>query len=221
MKKLFDIVKKYFLSRTFEEDGFVYEFMSVLERDDSVITGDVGFIVNVRLPNPKQSYCTEKFNEDILKFVENFQRYLGENFSFSLNLLVDGESDGPNLYISPEKQEELIERFNERIKKPSQYDFRIRWYKSNYFYEMDQQNVMIHLNYDIFDSKFEVDNLNKKELHDVVQKITEEMYDSDEVRVGLEDICYEVLDGEMKLSTLDDSYYEVTYNIKRIEGIKV
>lgn len=218
MKKLFEIVKKFLLSRTFEQDGFVYEFMSILERDDSVFTGDIGFIVNVRLPNPKQSYCTEKFNEDILKFVENFQRYLGENFSYSLNLLVDGKADAPKLYINPEKQEELIERINEQIKKPTKY-FKIRWY--NYFYEMDQQNVMIHFNYDIFDSEFKVDNLNKKEFNKVVHKITELIYDTDDIRAGLEDICYEVLDGELKLSTLPDSYYEVTYNIKRIEGIKV
>jgi len=222
---LLPIIKKYFLSRTFEESGFVYHFLSVLERDDSFVKGDVGFIVDVKLPIPGQSYCTEKFNDDILNFIGNFQKYLGENFSYSLNLLVDGNNDAPDLYISPEKQDELIEKINEISSfEMGDYQGKFKWYRPKHeLYEMDQENIMIHLNFDLFDvtkNSKPIDKLETPFLHTSLQ-IIDLISDNYDFRNIVEGIVIDVLESEIKLGTVDNSYYEVSYSLKRIEGIKV
>lgn len=222
---LLPIIKKYFLSRTFEESGFVYHFLSVLERDDSFVKGDVGFIVDVKLPIPGQSYCTEKFNDDILNFIGNFQKYLGENFSYSLNLLVDGNNDAPDLYISPEKQDELIEKINEISSfEMGDYQGKFKWYRPKHeLYEMDQENIMIHLNFDLFDvteNSKPIDKHKTPFLHTSL-KIIDLISDNYDFRNIVEGIVIDVLESEIKLGTVDNSYYEVSYSLKRIEGIKV
>ena len=226
---LFPVIKKYFLSRTFEESGFVYHFFSVLERDDSIVKGDVGFIVDVKLPMPGQSYCTEKFNDDILNFVGNFQKYLGENFSYSLNLLIEGNGDAPDLYISPEKQGELIEKVNEiHSFEMGDYQGKFKWYRPedelyNELYEMDQENIMINLNLDLFDV---TQNSKPIDTHEVPLRHTslqiwELISDNYDLRNNLEGIIIDVLESEIKLGSVDNSYYEVSYSLQKIEGIKV
>jgi hypothetical protein len=210
---LFPVIKKYFLSRTFEESGFVYHFFSVLERDDSIVKGDVGFIVDVKLPMPGQSYCTEKFNDDILNFVGNFQKYLGENFSYSLNLLIEGNGDAPDLYISPEKQDELIEKVNEiHSFEMGDYQGKFKWYRpEDELYEMDQENIMINLNLDLFDV---TQNSKPIDTHEVPLRHTslqiwELISDNYDLRNNLEGIIIDVLESE------------VSYSLQKIEGIKV
>lgn len=222
---LLPIIKKYFLSRTFEESGFVYHFLSVLERDDSIVKGDVGFIVDVKLPIPGQSYCTEKFNDDILNFVGNFQKYLGQNFSYSLNLLVEGNKDAPDLYISPEKQNELIEKINEINNfEMGDYEGKFKWYRPKHeLYEMDQENIMIHLNFDLFDVTKNSKPIDKHEIpfkHTSLE-IIELISDNYDFRNIVEGIIIDVLESEIKLGSVENSYYEVSYSLKKIEGIRV
>ena len=66
-------LKKYFQSEVFEKDGFIFEFIQV-EIEENFMDA-YKFLVNVVLPNPKQSYIVSVFDEmvkDIFKGAYDF-----------------------------------------------------------------------------------------------------------------------------------------------------
>jgi hypothetical protein len=228
MKNLVGIMKKYFMSRKFEDSGFEYTFLNVLNRDNVEISGDFGFIVNVKLPDPNQSYFTAKFNDDIMKIISNFQNYLGEGFSYSLKLLIEGDEHAPDLYIRPELIEKLLENFNQTTEFfNNDILFKVVWYKpENDFYNGESENVEFNLNFDVVtlmpdDPSIGIDMDDEK----VFKKLSKEIYDTvfldDETRQHFETICHDILEDELKLSSVEDSYYMINYDLEKILGRKV
>lgn len=228
MKNLTSIIRKYFMSRTFEDSGFVYTFVNVFYRDEIDIGGDFGFIVNVKLPDPKQSYFTAKFNDDIMKIVSNFQAYLGQGFSYSLKLLIEGDEHAPDLYIRPELLEKLIEYFNGATEFfDDDLFFKVVWYKpqDNFYYE-DDDNVVFDLLFDVIElqsanSSSSLDVKDPKVLEKISKRIYDTIFLDDNLRQDFETGCHDILENELEISSVDDSYYMINYDLKKILGRKV
>jgi hypothetical protein len=59
----------------------------------------------------------------------------------------------------------------------------------------------------------------------VFKKLSKEIYDTvfldDETRQHFETICHDILEDELKLSSVEDSYYMINYDLEKILGRKV
>jgi hypothetical protein len=229
MSNLSKIAKKVLMSQSFFEDGYEYQFVSVEE--DKEFDGAFNLTVNVILPKKGQSYCTAIFSNHIHKILDNLWGYIGSSFSYSENILVDGEEPTENgVYISPEKESEVLSAIRKGFKraeiktKQNYLSFDIFWNKDNReFYELN--DVYIDFNFIIQLSKFEINGKRVtpsiKLSDEIAGVISDELYDNDSFRSNIDDVLYRVLKDEIDLHYIDDLYLQGRWIITKIDGWEV
>lgn len=224
--KFLKVIKNYLSSRTFVEDGFGYNFNDIHESD-----GAVFITVNVELPNPNQSWVASKFSYDINNILYTLKEFIGEGFSVSIMTRVNGQDveDYGYCYVSPEKQEEILDRLNSEIphfhilKKGQRLDFNLFWKKSRRdFYELNDSyfGFYFYLNA----SNFKLQNHDVRPNMDMIDETTgflnEEIYDSDSLRNKVEDIIYHILEPEIRIRNVDDCYIQMNTYVDKIDGYR-
>ena len=227
--KLKNIVKKYLLSNDFQTDGNIFQFYFV---EPFEIGNKVGFRVKVNVVLSKEDMCyaVPKFDGDIQEILIKIGDYVGQGFSSSIDeILVNGEKPKNPIYITLEKQKELISRLNNdigRVKlsgKDIKVDFNVTIRPANkIFYELS--DVVINFYFDIIASSFRENekpiNPNLDTIDDLGAALSESLNDSDNFRNDVEDIIFRVLEPEMKLKNVDDLYYNAVFFCSKIDGIE-
>jgi len=231
MSDIVKIAKKFLMSEPFYEDGFEYQFISV--EDD--LYDAIKFTVNVLLPKKGQSFVVEKFSYDIADIIENMSKFIGQDVSYSENIIVEGRtSPEEGLYLNDEDCDEIIRALNENVKyvevsnnkDVSSVRANISFSRNkerNKFYLMDShQYIDIFLKYNI--SNFEYNdvpvNVNLKTIDEFAEVFNEKLQNSDRFRDKLQDIIYRVLEPSLQIEYLE-VYYNAQYWIDKVEGIEV
>jgi hypothetical protein len=228
MEKIFKIVKKYLLSQPYFEDGFEYQFVSI-ELDDIIID----FTVNVVLPKKGQSFCVDKFSQDISNIMENVSKYFGEQIVYMEHILVDGRpAPKSGIYINPEDCNEIIRALNGNMRHvevsndndvSSVYtDISFRPGKRSEFYSMDaHQYINIYLSYSLSNIVYndEPVNLNMKMVDEFAEIFNEKLQNSDSFLSKLQDILYRIMEPSLKIEDLE-VYFNPFYWIDKVEGME-
>lgn len=226
--RYFKIIKKYLSSQTFNEDGFIYTFEQIFEKKGAVYA-----VVDVKLPNPKQSWVATKFSHDIQNILYNLNRFIGESFSFSIKTTINGV-DVENYkycYVSPERQNEILESLNSNLSKITinnrngyynnlKTEFKIQWSKPDKnFYVLEDTDFSFLFNLWLYDFNFLEKDVKPKEemVDDMAGLLGSELMDSDDFRQRAEDIIYYILEPELKIQKIDDIYISISTNINRID----
>ena len=229
MSNISKIAKKVLMSQSFFEDSYEYQFVSVEE--DEEFDGAFNLTINVILPKKGQSYCTLVFSNHIHQILDNLWGYIGSSFSYSENILVDGEEPTENgVYISPEKQSMVLSSIRKKFKraqiktKENYLSFDIFWNKDDRdFYELN--DVYIDFNFLIQLSNFEINGKrvtpSLKLSDEIAGVISDELYDNDSFRSNIDDTLYTVLLDEINTHNIDDLYVQGRWLITKIDGWEV
>ena len=229
MSNISKIAKKVLMSQSFFEDGYEYQFVNVEE--DKEFDGAFDLTINVILPKRGQSYCTIVFSNHIHQILDNLWGYIGSSFSYSENILVDGEEPTENgVYISPEKESEILSAIRKKFKraeiktKENYLSFDIFWNKDDRdFYELN--DVYIDFNFLIQLSNFEINGKrvtpSLKLSDEIAGVISDELYDNDSFRSNIDDTLYTVLLDEINTHNIDDLYVQGRWLITKIDGWEV
>jgi hypothetical protein len=224
------VIKKLLTYKSFFEDGFEYQFISVEDDEWSI-----EFTVNVILPKKGQSFVVEKFSYDVSNIIENIWKYIGYDISYSENFLVEGKEVPNNgIYINPEDCDEIITSLNENVKNVivsndkdvSDVRANISFFRNkeiDKFYLMDShQYIDIFLMYNI--SKIEYNstpvNVNLKMIDEFAEVFNEKLQNSTMFRDNLQDIIYRVMEPSFRIENIE-VFYNAQYWINKVEGIEV
>lgn len=226
MDNLTTFIRKILLSQSYFESGFEFQFIDVtLDEDKFNIT------VNVILPKKGQSYVIELFSKYIHKIINNVWKYIGESYSYSERIFVDGkEPVKGGLYISPEKELEVLDTVRREISraeintKKNNLSFNIEWKRANgNFYQLN--DVYIDFYFYIGLSNFEINGRKVTpsiKLSDEIAGImSDNLYDSDSFRSELDEILYTSLRDEVNLLNVDTLYIEGMWYVTKIDGFEV
>lgn len=192
------IVKKVLMNHSFEKDGYDYHFISI-ETDKEGWAYNI--VVNVILPEKGQSYATPVFSGHIFEILNNIWKYIGSSFSYSEKILVDGKAPVSEIFISKEKQRDIV--FTIRKDADSvelktalgQLSFNIFWKPSEEFYSLEDVYIDFHFKIDI--SNFTLDGEyvkpNMKLAGDTAGTILNLMYDNDYFRDIINNVIYNAM----------------------------
>lgn len=225
---LIKLVRKFLIGNVFEIDGFKYKFLSV-EPYDLYNNSAFSFQVNVDTPVKGQSYVVGKFDGDIQQILMNLWKYFGVQFSYSIDkIFVNGEKKHErDLYITPQKQKEIVNEINKRINrvylrtKNINIDFAVSFRIGEY--GMSDVNMSFSFDVSISDIKSDGKSLlpNLDTIDDLSSAIWDDINDNDNLRTDAEEILYEVLEPELHVNNMDDLYYAASFDIVKIDGIPV
>ena len=227
MNKWLNIVKKIFLEKEFDENGFIYEFVSIEQYD---VENELSFKFNVSVKTPRehQSYILVKFQGDVEDILINIWKYIGTKFSYYIDIVsVNGEEPEGEVYITPEKRDQIEKKVNEVIKdhtyktKHTNIDFDV-------YFKLGTISVSSTGNID-FEFKVYVSNFTENgkklipdmdKIDDIASAINTDMNEDDDLRSTIEDIIYNITEPELRIQNMDDVYYNVYFEVQKVDGIK-
>lgn len=228
-KKIENIIKRFLTENEFEIDGNKIKFLYV-EPYDLHSKMAFKFGVDITLPIKDQSYALPKFSKDVESIIQNLWNYIGTPFSYSEEeMLINGQPPIDSVYISLRKQKEILFKLNEAYdryvisKKDLHVSFNIG-FKSAKDYLYMLSDVQIEFYFAMMCSSFtDKNNMpinpNLNKIDDLGAAISEDMNDEDGFRSGVEDIIYNALESELKISDAD-LYYNAMFYVDKIDGMK-
>ena len=219
------LVKKILVGQTFKENTFQYTFISVTLNEDEIA---YDIYVDVKLPNPKQSYVSEVFIHDIHNILSNMWNYVGESFSYSLIITLNG-GYCHEVYISPEKYDEIVEAVNAKyrhveIRGGHTFDVDLSPLKTQKgFYKMSDNYIEFYFNVRLSGYKYNGHTVEiKPELTpEFCGILTDELYDSDLFKNEIEGTIYDILEPEIHIQNVDDAYINVLFHVTHFNGERI
>ena len=227
--RLENIIRKFLLQNEFEIDGNKFKFLSV-EPYDLHSNMAFRFEVDVTLPREDMCYAVPKLDGNVQEILMNLWNYIGTQFSYSIDeILVNGKKPNNPIYITTEKQKEIISRLNNelgRIELLGQ-DIRISFNAGfrpakDYFYELSDVNINFYffVNASSFQEEGKPINPDLNKIDDLGAALSEGMNDSDRVRNDVDSIVYSVLEPDMKIMNVDDLYYNSSFYVNKVDGLQ-
>lgn len=227
------VVKKFLQSKIWEYDGFIYEFIDVIE-----VEGYITFIVNVKTYKPNQSYVKDVLSQKIEEILESVSKYFGGNEStpfggYGRRIYVNGRPS-LEIYINGKKQEEILMALNNGAGK---FDFEVndKKYKDSF----DFKKLEAYIKYSFSSTRFSVGgndvsffltlNIYNLKLDNTYLKVSEDIFDDARYYMydcfeytdfysDIADIIWTVVEPEIKLSSSPDMYITCSTKIEKING---
>ncbi len=226
-------LRRYFQTQNFENGGFVFEFVDVnIEKD---FEAAFRFVVNVVLPNPNQSYFVEVYDDMIQNIIRGAYNFLGETFSYSLTITIDGKELFPQTYayVRPESLDKILQENNEHFSQLGisvnfgegdvslTMDCELSYRKIPYDGRDDNLDVYfnLHLSNFALDGKEVVPNPEKMDI--VAGTLHSLLVDRDWFTPVIEETIYEECSEEMGLNLVEDVYVQVYIRVNQLNGEKV
>ena len=223
-------LKKYFQSDVFEKEGFLFEFKDVDILKD--FENAYSFFVNVILPDPNQSYIAPIFEHFTQEIIRGAFDFLGQHFSYSITITIDGKELFSNTYmfIKKESLKKIIENCNERFdrigisvdfgqgEKTLDMNCRFSWQKIPY----ELRNENCEFNFELELSNFELDSQkvvpNPEKINIVAGTLWGILVDRDWFTSVIEDLIYEQIIPETKIEKVEDIYAVAFFRVNKING---
>lgn len=231
--QILKFLQKYFQSDVFEKDGIIFEFVQVdVEKN---FMEAYRFLVNVVLPNPNQSYIVTVFEEMVTEIIKGAYNFLGNPFSYSITITVDGKElfPGTYMFIKDESMESILEKCNKifgRIginvdfgqgEKPLTFNCNFGW--RNIPYEISGENCEFNFKMQLFD--FELDHQkvipNPEKINIVAGTLRTILVERDWFTPTIEDMIYEEIIPDTKIDKSDNIYAVAVLNINKMDGKQV
>lgn len=214
----FNIIKKVFSSQTFEDGDYRYDFISIEPEKYHV-----KFVVNCTLPKKGQSYISAKINDDIESILREYSKYIGQDFSYSFNFLVDNNQPS-NAYISPKKYSEAISNLNKEYGRLSFMDGKLELncsyrFPQNYIWgQTDLDIIDVDIICDVDEVFFEGKKVHVKEdkKNDFGAILVYLFYDEIDLPNKLANEVYSSWENEVQIDNTD-LYYNVSLLVSKIE----
>ncbi len=226
-------LRRYFQSQNFENGGFIFEFIHVdIEKD---FQAAFRFLVNVILPKPNQSYFVEVYDDMIQNIIRGAYDFLGETFSYSLTITIDGKELFPQTYayVRPESLDIILQENNEHFNQigisvdfgegdvPLTMDCELSWRRIPYDGHDDNLNIYFNLHL----SNFKLDNKevipNPEKMDIVAGTLYSILIDRDWFTPVIEESIYDECSQEMGLNLVEDVYVQVYIRVTQLDGKKV
>lgn len=223
-------LKNYFQSDVFEKEGFLLEFKKVDILKD--FEGAYSFLVNVTLPNPNQSYIAEIFNHFAQDIIGGAFSFLGEGFSYSITITVDGKELFPKTYmfIRKESLKNIIKNCNEEFDRIGfSVDFgqgdktlymncRLGWEKKPY--EYSDENCNFYFKIELFNFEFDSKKVvpNPEKINVVAGTLWNILVERDWFCPVIENFIYEEIMPETKIDKAEDVYANSVIRVNKING---
>jgi len=226
-------LRRYFQSQNFENGGFVFEFVQVdIEKD---FDAAFRFLVNVVLPNPNQSFIVEVFDDMVQNIIRGAYDFLGEVFSYSLTITIDGKELFPETYayVRPESLDKILQENNANFSQigisvnfgegdiPMTMDCELSWRRIPYDGHDDNLNVYFNLHLSNFTLGGKEVVPNPEKLDIVAGTLHSILADRDWFTPVIEESIYEECSEEMGLNLVEDVYVQVFFRINQLNGRKV
>lgn len=229
VSRIENIIKRFLLENEFKIDGNKFKFLSV-EPYDLHSKMAFRFKVDVILPKENMCFAVPKFDGNIQEILMNLWNYVGTQFSYAIDeILVNGKIPEHSVYITPEKQKEILFDLNNEF---GRVELRGKDIRINFnagfrpakreFYELSDVNINFYfdVNASSFQENDEPINPDLNKIDDLGAALSEEMNDSDRVRNDVENIIYRILEPEMKIMNVDDLYYNALFYVNKIDGMQ-
>ena len=219
-------LQKKFKGKTIEYDGYKYEFLDVYIEDYHFT-----FVVNTILPVKGGAYLLEKIYENIGDIVGDFFYSIGERFTISVNVLIDGK-DVKYSYVPWEDVEKIFELANVNANTDTfsisdkdfkhHFEIRVKFYPpiktSNVVQFDDGVGLLVYV--DIIQIKMDgeevIPNLDTERNVGVFREIIEEFND---LGNKVENIMYDVLEPQLQFGSNESFYYNAYTRFKNYKGI--
>lgn len=220
-------LQKRFKGKTFNENGYTYEFLDVYIEDYHFT-----FVVNTLLPVKGGAYVLEKIYDDVGEIVSNFFDYIGKRFTISVNVLVDGV-DVKSSYISLKDIKKIFEIANRparneetiHIKKPGeevQIKVKVKYYPpkkiSNLVQFDDGVGFLVYA--DILELSADGEewepNLDTEKNKGI---FTSYLDDTAPFNIKFEDAMYDVLEPQIQFRDNENFYYNAYVRYKNYKHI--
>lgn len=230
-------LKKYFQSEVFEKDGFIFEFIQV-EIEENFMDA-YKFLVNVVLPNPKQSYIVSVFDEMVKDIFKGAYDFLGNPFSYSITITVDGKElfRDTYMFIKEDSLVTILENCNKKFErigivvdlgqgeKSLTFDCRFGWEKTPYeiLQENCEFNFKMHLSNFEFIGNLDNQNVipNPEKINIVAGTLRTILVERDWFTPVIEDIIYTEIIPDTRIDKTDDIYAVAVLNIDSMNGKQV
>ena len=227
--KIVNFAKRFLMRDIYEMSGFKYQFVEIESNKDFL--DSLNYIINVILPDPKQSYIAEIFFQDIEEIISGFYNFLGKRYSHSLEInVINSPHPFDNVYIRPEILNEILDTINRRF---NRVGFEIKnnnvsfdcFFKPNGSIDFYQENgETIEFRFSIDVSEIEINQkpvkIREGKESDFVQTIVETMYDRSWFYSEIEDVIYELLNPETDILNYE-VFVAVLFNIDSVDGVKI
>lgn len=219
MIKNFNLIKKVFTYKTFEIKDYSYDFINVFPEETYV-----KFLVNCTLPKKGQSYILEKINYDVGSIIDEMSNFLGFQFSFSYDILVDGEK-AKNVYISPKKYFEALESLNMGLSSVEFFEKNLELklaykFPENYIWVSEQTSVIdVDVLFDVTEIfwKNKPVTIKKDMVDDFASFVVNNLYDELDWNNRVEGKIYYAWEDEIEIEKTD-LYFQVTLIVSKIQG---
>ena len=226
-------LKKYFQSEVFEKDGFIFEFIQV-EIEENFMDA-YKFLVNVVLPNPKQYYIVSVFDEMVKDIFKGAYDFLGNPFSYSITITVDGKElfRDTYMFIKEDSLVTILKNCNKKFErigfvvdfgqgeKSLTFDCKFGWEKTPY--EILQENCEFNFKMNL--SNFELDHQNvipnPEKINIVAGTLRTILVERDWFTPVIEDIIYTEIIPDTRIDKTDDIYAVAVLNIDSMNGKQV
>jgi hypothetical protein len=231
MSDLSNVLKKMLMSHPFLEDGCEYHFIKI-KLDETGFIPIYDVTINVILPKKNQSYAIPVFESHIDDIIDNISKYLDATISINAHILVNGKQPVKGgVYISPEKEQKVLKKIQQRIQtaelitnKTNWLKFNIHWEPSDgYFSNFDGDYITFYFYLKL--SNFKINGKTVSPNLDMIDElagvVSDMMYDSDRFKDEVENILYSTLRDEINLLKIDDLYVQPLWYVKSIDGLDV
>lgn len=230
-------LKKYFQSEVFEKDGFIFEFIQV-EIEENFMDA-YKFLVNVVLPNPKQSYIVSVFDEMVKDIFKGAYDFLGNPFSYSITITVDGKElfRDTYMFIKEDSLVTILENCNKKFErigivvdlgqgeKSLTFDCKFGWERIPYeiLQENCEFNFKLHLSNFEFIGNLDNQNVipNPEKINIVAGTLRTILVERDWFTPVIEDIIYTEIIPDTRIDKTDDIYAVAVLNIDSMNGKQV
>lgn len=233
-------IEKILKSRIYVVNGLSYDFESV-ERDPEM---DETYRLKVlaTLPKTEHSYSVKNMLDDIDGIVQRVSDYLGETFSYRVNLDLNSEgvNDGRPIYIDPKYVDQIYEEFNKRLspykiktKLGEEYIFDISFVSPKkfvkrgveYIQETNDDNIEFYVyliisNFRKVTPEGEIKLQPEMEVIDNLAAAIKNSLIEDEFLHSLENVVYMVLETPLNLNKYE-TYVSTNFALYKIDGVKV
>ena len=218
------LIKKILVGQTFQENTFEYTFKNIQLSEDE-FAYDIS--VYVELPNPNQSYVAEVFISDIHNYLSNMWQYIGESFSYSL-VVTTNAPHKLEAYVSPEKYDEIVEAVNAKyrhveIKGGHSFDVDLSPLKTQKgFYVMNDNYLEFYFTVRLGGFKYNGKSVEVKPemINEFCGILADELYDSDDFKVEIENTIYEILEPEIHIKDVE-VYINSLFHVTHFNGEKI
>jgi hypothetical protein len=218
------LIKKILIGQTFQENTFEYAFKNI-QLNENEFAYDIS--VHVELPNPNQSYVAEVFISDIHNYLSNMWQYIGESFSYSL-VVTTNAPHKLEAYVSPEKYDEIVEAVNAKYrhvetKEGHSFDVDLSPLKTQKgFFVMNDNYLEFYFTVRLGGFKYNGKSVEVKPemINEFCGILADELYDSDDFKVEIENTIYEILEPEIHIKDVE-IYINSLFHVTHFNGEKI